>query len=57
MFESIKAIGLLSQDAGDKLAEEVLGKGGSVDPDILLKKFLGREPNQKAFLKNYGFFS
>ncbi|MCK4518028.1 hypothetical protein KAT92_04580, partial [Candidatus Babeliales bacterium] len=39
---------------GQKLVDKILGKGGSVEPDILLKDFLGREPTQEAFLKDIG---
>ncbi len=55
LFGAINLMGLLNPIAGRKLADEVLGKGGSVDPNILLRNFLGRDPNQVAFLKNYGF--
>jgi len=54
MFETIKQMGLLSPEAGDKLTTSVLGRGGSVDPNILLENFLGRRPNQEAFLRGYG---
>jgi len=33
----------------------ILAPGGSVDSIESLKKFLGREPNDKAFLFNNGF--
>jgi Zn-dependent oligopeptidase len=33
---------------------EVIGKGGSQDPNELLRNFLQREPNNKAFLKSMG---
>lgn len=32
----------------------VLDKGGTVDPDEMLKDFLGREPNNQAFLNKLG---
>lgn len=54
MFDKVKKHGLLNYEIGEELIDKVLGKGGSVDPDILLKNFLGREPNQDAFLKEYG---
>jgi len=54
LFEQIKKEGLLNSQIGSKLVSKVLGKGGSVEPDKLLKDFLGREPNQKAFLKDLG---
>jgi thimet oligopeptidase len=54
LFYKIKKDGLLDSQVGQKLVFNVLGKGGSVDPEILLKDFLGREPNQEAFLKDLG---
>ncbi len=54
MFDKVKKHGLLNYEMGEELINKVLGKGGSVDPDILLIDFLGREPNQDAFLKEYG---
>ena len=55
LFEQVKKEGLLNAKIGGKLVDKVLSKGGSVEPDILLKDFLGREPNQEAFLKDLGF--
>ena len=54
LFDTIKKEGLLSPKAGQRLISSILGRGGSKDPDVLLKDYLGREPNQKAFLKEYG---
>ncbi len=54
MFYKVKEQGLLNSQAGQNLVGLVLSKGGSVDPDIMLKNFLGREPNQEAFLKDLG---
>ncbi|MFA5074848.1 MAG: M3 family metallopeptidase [Candidatus Babeliales bacterium] len=52
LFEQIKKEGLLNPEIGQKLIKEVLSKGGSCDPNILLKNFLGREPKQDAFIKH-----
>jgi thimet oligopeptidase len=54
IFEQIKKHGLLNPAIGHKYVEDVIGKGGSDDPNNLLRTFLGREPNQKAFLKDMG---
>ncbi len=54
MFYKVKEAGLLNPEIGEKIVDLVLSKGGSVDPDIMIKNFLGREPNQKAFLKDLG---
>lgn len=54
LFYEVKKHGLLDLDTGKKLEVQVLGKGGSVAPDVLLKNFLGREPSQEAFLEDLG---
>lgn len=54
LFEAIKKEGLLNPVVGKKYVQEVIGKGGSEDPNVLLKNFLGREPNQEAFLRDLG---
>jgi len=54
IFEKINREGLLNPEAGRAFAQQVLGKGGSVAPDKILRDFLGREPNQQAFLRNLG---
>ncbi|MDR3550729.1 MAG: Zn-dependent oligopeptidase [Candidatus Babeliales bacterium] len=57
LFDEIKKHGLLNPEIGKKYVADVIGKGGSQDPDELLKNFLGREPNQKAFLHDLGLNS
>lgn len=54
LFYKVKKEGLLDPVAGNKVIKLALSRGGSVDPDIILKEFLGREPNQEAFLKDLG---
>lgn len=54
VFEQIKKEGLLNPQAGARYLKEILGQGGSNDPAILIKNYLGREPSQEAFLKVYG---
>ncbi|HEV7231221.1 MAG TPA: M3 family metallopeptidase [Bacteroidia bacterium] len=51
---SVFAANPLSPALGHKFREQVLAKGGSDDALNLVKNFLGREPNNKAFLKNLG---
>jgi len=55
LFEQVKKHGLLNPEIGRKIVNEILAKGGSIEPDILLQNFLGREPNQEAFLKHFDF--
>ncbi len=50
IFDYVKQHGLLDKNVGRRVAQELLAKGGSVTPDTLLHTFLGREPNQEAFL-------
>jgi thimet oligopeptidase len=54
IFEQIEKEGLLNAQVGQRYINEVIGKGGSIDPNKLLKNFLGREPNDKAFFKSLG---
>lgn len=54
LFNEIKKQGLLNPAIGKKYVTEVIGKGGSQDPNDLLRNFLGREPNADAFFKDLG---
>ena len=55
LFDAIKKEGLLNPIVGRRYVDTVIGKGGSQDPNDILKNFLGREPNQAAFLHEMGF--
>jgi len=57
LFDTIRTHGLLNEEIGHTLIRTVLGRGGSVEPDILLHDFLGRESNQDAFLRDLGLDS
>lgn len=54
LFNEIKQHGLLDPEIGQKYINCIIGRGGSKDPNELLKDFLGREPNQEAFLADMG---
>lgn len=54
LFAHIKKSGLLNPKIGTEYARKILGKGGSNHPMELIKDFLGREPNQDAFMKDLG---
>lgn len=54
LFCEIKRRGLMDPAVGHDFVEKVLGRGGSADPNELLKDFLGREPNEQAFLHDLG---
>jgi Zn-dependent oligopeptidase len=54
MFSVFKKNGVLNKETGKRYRDIVLSRGGDEDPLELVKKFLGREPNQEAFLKSLG---
>lgn len=54
MFSVFEKNGLLDEKTGARYRATILEQGDMVDPTALLKEFLKREPNQKAFLKDLG---
>jgi thimet oligopeptidase len=54
MFSRFASEGVLSPQVGADYRRAVLEPGGSRDAMDLLRDFLGREPNQDAFLANLG---
>jgi thimet oligopeptidase len=54
MFSLFEENGILDKKTGIELRDKVLSKGGTEDPMLLVRDFLGREPNQNAFLKYLG---
>ncbi|MFA6066286.1 MAG: M3 family metallopeptidase [Candidatus Babeliaceae bacterium] len=54
MFDHIKQHGLLDPVVGGQYSQKILKKGGSLEPQELLRDFLGREPNSIAFFKDLG---
>lgn len=54
MFSRFEAEGVTNPDVGRAYRREILEKGGSVDPDDMLRNFLGREPSNQAFLWELG---
>ena len=54
MFTRFEAAGPQNQALGLEYRRTVLERGGAVDGDVLVRDFLGREPNSEAFLKNLG---
>ena len=54
MFSKFEDDGVTNPEVGMVYRRAVLEKGGTVDPDEMLREFLGREPNNKAFLRKLG---
>ncbi|HEY8173284.1 MAG TPA: M3 family metallopeptidase, partial [Dehalococcoidia bacterium] len=54
MFTRFEAAGVLDRATGLQYRRGVLERGGSVDGDVLVREFLGREPNSDAFLRELG---
>lgn len=54
MFSRFENEGVTNPEVGMAYRREVLKKGGTLDGDELLRNFLGREPDNRAFLRKLG---
>jgi thimet oligopeptidase len=54
MFSRFEEAGVTSPVVGREYRKEILEPGGSRDAKDLLRAFLGREPNNEAFLRHVG---
>lgn len=54
MFSIFEKEGILNPETGRRFRDIVIAKGGTEDPMDLVRKFLGREPNNEALLKSLG---
>lgn len=54
MYTRFEAAGPLDAETGRHYRKTVLERGGSVDGDELVRSFLGREPDNAAFLRGLG---
>lgn len=54
IFSVFEKNGVLNQTMGIKYRKTVLQKGSTEEESTMLKNFLGREPNSKAFLQSLG---
>src|SRR5690606_5429947 len=54
MFSVFEKKGIMDEKTGMRYRDIILSKGGSRDEYEMVKDFLGRDPNQDAFLKSLG---
>ncbi len=54
-FSAFQENGLFDQKTAKAFRDNILSKGGSVDPMVLYKNFRGRDPEITALLKRKGF--
>ena len=54
MFSVFDENGVMDIKLGKRFRETILEKGGAEDPMLLIEKFLGRKPNNRAFLMQQG---
>jgi thimet oligopeptidase len=54
MFSVFEKAGVLDPALGRRYRDVILAPGRSVEPDVLLRRFLGREPDSAAFLRGIG---
>ena len=54
MFSRFLAEGVTNPEVGMAYRNEVIGRGGALDADDMLVNFLGRDPNNEAFLDKLG---
>ena len=54
MFSVFKEKGVFNSDIGYRFRKSIFEKGGEENPLKLVREFLGREPNNTAFLKRQG---
>lgn len=54
MFSRFEDEGVTSPEVGMEYRNKVLAVGGTVDAEVILRDFLGREPDNSAFLRKLG---
>lgn len=53
-FEAFKEAGLYDHDTAARYRDELLSKGGSLEPDVLYRNFRGRDADANALLRREG---
>lgn len=51
LFTKIKKEGLLNPEVGEKYVLDILGRGSSDDPSLMLERFLKRKPSTESFMQ------
>ena len=54
MFGRFEQEGITNPDTGMEYRREILEKGGTIDADEMMVNFLGRQPDNSAFLRKLG---
>ncbi|RLI55613.1 MAG: hypothetical protein DRP09_09345 [Candidatus Thorarchaeota archaeon] len=54
LFTRFEETGIMNGSTGSEYRRKILAPGGSRDPDLMVREFLGREPNSDAFMKSIG---
>ena len=54
MFSIFESEGMMNPEIGQHYRQTILEAGGTKEPLVLVKEFLGRKPNNKAFVKSLG---
>jgi thimet oligopeptidase len=54
MFTRFEHDGVFDRSTGLEYRSKILERGGGVDGDVLVRDFLGREPNTDAFFRELG---
>jgi len=54
LFTKFEEAGFMDVKTGLEYREKILAPGGSLDPDEMVRDFLGRESNSEAFLRSLG---
>ena len=53
-FDYFKTKGIFNPDLSFSFKENILSKGGTVSPEILYKKFRGKNPSNKGLIERAG---
>jgi len=56
-YEEFKKNGIFNPEVGKRYIDKVLSRGGSIDEEMQVKEFLGREVSNQSFLKRIGLLN